>query len=322
MSDTTAAVTDAPAPADTAASQPAQNAGTGLLGTAPTSTAPASTAADITTPAGPSGDQVGIESPYYARLIEMNPELEAHKSTLAFFTDTKPEDFTNKVAKSYAEAVKFKGILVPGAEADPKHVENYRKVNGIPSEAKDYKFTDSMVEKFKALGVEDPAKQAKYAEAAHKANITPAQFEALAETQAELVKEMTSGSQNKTAAEQQAAVQKLQSEWGNDFAAKLGDAQKMFDVGVATGNLDPETLTFKNDPNFVRWLSAFGSRIPKESTIHAGASAVFQGDASKYQQIVKEMASNPKHPITDHTHPDHQVELAKFIALKKQANQA
>lgn len=313
------------APATAAADTTTQNAGTGLLGGNPTSTATAQTAADTTvttTTTGPSGDQVGIESPYFARLIESDPSLEPHKTTLAFFTDTDPQSYTQKLAKGYAEAVKFKGVLVPGVEADPKHVENYRKVNGIPSEAKDYKFTDTMVEKFKALGVEDPAKQAKYAEAAHKANITPAQFEALAETQAELVKEMTEGAGNKTAAQQAEAVKKLQSDWGPEFAAKVGDAQKLFDVGVATANLDPETLTFKNDPNFVRWLSAVGSRIPKESTIHNGASAVFQGDASRYQALMKEITANPKHPFNDYSHPDHHAEVEKMIALKKSASQA
>lgn len=278
----------------------------------------------IETPApGPSEGQA-IELPYFAKLVADNPELKQYESTLAHFQKpVSADEFAKETAKGYAEAVKFKGILVPGQEAAEKDVATYRKVNGIPSDSKEYKFTESTEKALESMGIKDPALKEAYIKGAHEANITPGQFEKLAEVHGKVVADLMGKMQADSSADQTANIRELQAGWGEKASAYLGDAQKLHDVAFVGAELteseQKDMEKFIGTTAYTKLLHSLGQRIPKETMIHNGAAAVFQSSASKYQQIAEAMAKDPKHPVLDATNPNHEVELERFIKLERES---
>jgi len=280
----------------------------------------------VVIPPGPADTQA-IESPYFAKLVSENEDLKQYESTLAHFS--KPvtaEEFAKETAKGYSEAVKFKGILAPGAEATEKDIATYRKVNGIPADSAEYKFSSATDTTLETMGIKDPALKSAYAKAAHEANITPAQFEKLAEVHGKVVGELMGKMEAQTGADQSANIKALNEGWGDKAQAFLGDAQKLHDVAFVGANLSESEQKdmdrFIGTTAYTKLLHSLGQRIPKETMIHNGASSVFQSSASKFQSIKEAMATNPKHPVLDHTNPNHDVELNRFIQLEKESRGA
>lgn len=273
--------------------------------------------------AGPTQEDA-IQSPYFAKLVSENEDFKQYEKTLAHFD--KPvtaEDFAKETAKGYAEAVKFKGILAPGSEANEKDIATYRKVNGIPAEAKDYKFTETTDKSLESMGIKDPAMKEAYVKAAHDANITPAQFEKLAETHGKVVADLMQQAETQAGTDQSANKKALFESWGDKVNANLGDAQKLHDVAFVGANLteseQKDMERFIGTTAYTKLLHSLGQRIPKESNLHNGASSIFQSSASKYEAMKKEMATNPKHPVLDHTNPGHEEALQNFIKLEKES---
>lgn len=325
MSDT--AVMDAP-PTEAVAPAPTIPSGSLLGGFGGDTPPPAASVppADTTVlpiTEGP-GNTPPIESPYWAKLVADHPDLKQYESTLAHFQ--KPisaEEFAKETAKGYAEAVKFKGILVPGAEAAEKDIATYRKVNGIPAGVTEYKLSEGTEKILDSMGVKDPALKEAYIKAAHEANITPAQFEKLAEQHGKVVESLTSKMQAESTADQSANIAALRKEWGDRANAKHGDAQKLHDVALVGVNLTESEQRdmdkFIGTTAYTKLLASISERIPKEAMIHNGAAAIFQSSASKFQQVKEAMATNPKHPVLDATHPNHAVEFERFVQLEKEA---
>lgn len=322
------ATTEAPAAAATpptvAASTPAPAAtpSPGLLGITPaTATQAAPAASDpsgVTAAASPSDP--ALPTPYFARMVADNPDLKPYEATLARFHEpTTAEDYVKVLGKSYGELAKFKGILVPGADATPQDIANHHKINGIPNEAPGYKFGETLGEQFKSLGIEDPKIIGKYEEMALKAHATPEQFRIFMEGHGEIVKELTASAESVGNQAHDQNVAGLQGEWKDSFAAKVGDAQKLHDIAFAGAKLTEseqrDMEAFVKTTAYTKMLDSLGQRISKESSVHLGQPSVFQGDASKLKQSRDSIIKDPKHPFNDHTHRDHAEAVEAFRKL-------
>lgn len=297
----------------------------GLLGRPPVGMTPApAPAAAPATPdpvsAAPSPSDPALPTPYFATLIEKNPELKDYEKTLARFDDTDAEKYVPKLAKSYAELTKYKGVLVPGVEATPEDIARYRKVNGIPDEAKDYKLGETLGEQFKSMGIEDPKMIAKYEDGFHKLNFTQGQIKGLLDVHGPVVQELVASQSGASEKAQAANVEALKGELGDRFDSILGDAQKLHEVAFAGVKLtdaeqkDLDALT--KSTAYVKMMAAISQRIPKESAVHRGQDAVFQSAQTQFAAMKADIMKNPKHPFNDHTNPDHHKALAEFSRLQ------
>lgn len=298
------------APSETAASTPS-----GAPASVPEQAAPLSTPSDAEIP-----------SPQWSQLIERNPELKPYEKRLAHLGDTSdPAEFAKALAKGYGEAVAYKSILVPGAEASDQDVAQFRKVNGLPAEAKDYKLSEATEKRFEALGVKDPATKAIYTEAFHKANATPAQVEAFSEAHEKAVSKLVADQQYEMETAQKANVEGLQKEWGERFNPNLGDVKELFAIakgGVQfTESEQAELAKLEDSTVLVKLLHSIRKRIPGESEIHKGSEGIRQSSHSRLAAFKDAIMNDPKnqHPFNNYTHRDHAKAHEEFDRLQKEA---
>lgn len=315
-------------PAPSAPITPPPHQVPGLLGITPTGapSSPEPKASDPAPPAAPtppaSPSDAALDKPYFATLIEKNPELKAHEKTLARFQDIEADQYVPKLAKSYAELAKFKGVLVPGVEASPEDLANYRKVNGLPADAKDYKLSEAADKRFESLGVKDPALKAIYTEAAYKANLTPAQVDAFSEAHEKAISQLMDSAKGQSETVLKANVEALRKEQGDNFDAYLGQAQKLHEVAFVGAKLteaeQADMNSFIKTTAYTKLLASLSTRIQGEASIHRGADGVFQSSQAKLESTRREILNNPKHPFNDHTHPEHHKALADFAQLQNE----
>lgn len=297
----------------------------GLLGISPSAapvSAPSVAVPAVEPPAASSApSDPNLPTPYVFSLIEKNPELKAHEKTLARFDDIEADKYVPKLAKSYAELAKFKGVLVPGVDAAPEDLANYRRINGLPADAKDYKMTEATDKRFDALGVKDPALKALYADAAHRANLTPAQVDAFSEAHEKAISQLVAANTSQSEGALQANVDSLKKEWGESFDGKLGEAQKLHEVAYAGAKLTESEQTdmerFSKTTAYTKLIASLSQRIRGESSLHTGMAGIMQSGQAKLEAFRKEIMGNNKHPFNDHTHPDHHKALAEFDQLSR-----
>lgn len=258
-------------------------------------------------------------SPVWSKLVSDNPELKPYEKRLAHLGDTADAgEFLKALAKGYGESVAFKTIFNPGVDADPKDIAIYRKVNGIPAEAKDYAFTEATDKRFEAMGVKDPVLKSIYTEAAHKANATPAQFDIFSEAHEKAVGQIVEAEKRSAEAALQTNIDALKKDWGGSFDVNLGDAQKLHEAAFAGAKFTEAELkdldAITKTTAYAKLMNSLGQRIPKEASIRNGAQGVALSAQSKLEAM-KVAMRDPKHPASDHTHPDHHKALSELHQL-------
>lgn len=276
------------------------DAGTGLLGgigaAAATTAITEATQGQAATEAQSLPDDV----PYIFKLINSNPDLKPFEKQLAskFDKATTPDEFSAEVAKSYANLEKFKGR--PGADADPATVTQWRKLNGVPDTPEGYGLLSN--ETLKAMGV-DEAMASEYAADFHAANVSAEDAAKIIEGHKVKLDRAMEAQKTAQAAEYNTKVDALRKEHGQQFDSVMRDATTVHRLAMATAGVSEEKAAqFANDPDHVRVMIALSKRMQSTPMVKGGMDSIIAGDSAKW----KGMLADPKSPINDPYHPDHQ----------------
>lgn len=165
-------------------------------------------------------------------------------------------------------------------DATPQEVTQWRKDNGVPEKAEDYKIT---MPTGKNPPKDDDAFLAAFRKDAHEANYTQAQFDrAVGTFYGEVARQIEATTEAEKKLEQ-AAEDKLRQEWGSDYRvnkamaeALLSRAPKGFRDRFMNGYLDDHT-PIKASPEAWKWLVQLEREINPAATVVPGAG----GDLGK-----------------------------------------
>jgi hypothetical protein len=175
-------------------------------------------------------------------------------------------------------------VYVPGENASPEEVANYRKALGVPDSADAYQLKPEALPE--GMTWSDELSKP-YAEIAHKHNIPPS---AMKELVAENIRQQGLHGETigKMVEEKRAEnLGKLKEAWGNSFDKNLDLAKR----GAAIAGIDPNSEGF-SDPNVVMAVSRLASNLSEDKLVRGEASPTTTGRA-----LAKEILTNSSHPL-------------------------
>ena len=294
---------------------------TTALATAPESTG--TTSNDITPAAAPAtqevtqtpASQVGTQVvsgdatvPAKTWRDELPAELKTEKSLESL------KDIPS-LAKSYVESQKMIGgsIRIPDAKDEKrgeKMTEIYRKL-GVPEKVDDYKLAAPII----AKGVELTDGEIKsFAEAAHKANISPEQAQHLLNYYGETVKAAIPNYE----ADAKTCVENLKGEWGAGTERNMGVARRaLFQVFGREVASKVETTNLGNDPSFIKGMYNLGKMLIEEGTISKEVAVGFNESDARTELAKLATADVTKHPYYVKEHPEHDSWVNKVLGWRQ-----
>lgn len=203
------------------------------------------------------------------------------------------------VFKGYGEAAKLigsrpQGIKVPGADAKPEEVSAFRKALGVPDKPEEYQFTRPEVAASQGMW-DDGAEKAFLADA-HKAGLTQPQVQAIVGWYGNYLASIANGNQR----EAQAVMQELRREWGPNYDAKLGRANRAIQQYGGDGLIDLFAGNgMARHPLVVKAFAAIADDLVEHGAMeHGGHTNVSAADAaSKLTELRAELNKLPDgHP--------------------------
>lgn len=229
-----------------------------------------------------------------------------------------PEEFQAGI-KNMAELVGRKGVILPKADAKPEEVGAFWTALGRPEKPDGYKFTD--VKDLHASIKITPESQAMFAQIAHKANLTPAQADAVNSLYLTMASAMVAD-QEKTRAEavknQDAA---LRAKWQGNYDANLA---KVRDVITKAGG--PEAIKafgdLGNNPAVLEVLGKIAGAFSEDSLkLLGGGGGSNRSEGGAQKQIDEINAADKKtHPFWNENDPKHGEWVAKVRNLYVEAD--
>lgn len=237
------------------------------------------------------------EGRFNAKWYAGDPDLEKYAPQLDKFNDPKG------LAKSYANLEKMKAV--PGLDADLSQIEAFRRANNIPQDPAEYALSIEQ-----ANGI-DPAELSKYKETFHRLNLTQSQANELLSFDLKNTEEI----ENRKI---ELGIKQLRDEWGSGYEGKLQTAQNIFENLASKSGIDPESVSFLNDPAFAKLMSSVASMLGESSAIglHSGASS-FRSSKEDANDIMKN-PNNPDHKaLYDPQDPRHKEVFEKVAKMMK-----
>src|SRR5437899_2786204 len=219
------------------------------------------------------------------------------------------------LAKSYIESQKMIGgsIRIPDAKDEKrgeKMTEIYRKL-GVPEKADDYKLAAPII----AKGVELTDTEVKsFAEAAHKANISPEQAQHLLNYYGETVKALIPNYE----ADSKKCVEDLKGQWGAGTERNMGVARRaLFQVFGREVASKVETTNLGNDPKFIQGMYNLGKMLIEEGTISKEVAVGFNETDAKTELAKLATADVTKHRYYVTEHPEHAAWVQKVLGYRQ-----
>lgn len=245
------------------------------------------------------------------------PELRAEPS-LKIMNDV------STMAKSYVHAQKMIGadkIPLPGKHATEQDWQMFYQKIGLPETPDKYDIKAPKDAKF----VQDADLQS-LKPLAHKLGILPKQLEPLLAWHEENMANSTVKAQEQFQIQRENEIKALEKEWGARFDVNISYAKNVIrDLQVPGLEGFLEETGLHNHPMMIKVLAEVGQKLYKEDevvgTANRSATGVHTPEEAlrKANEIVAEAAKNPKHPLSDNMHPNHNASREELTALFNQA---
>ena len=201
-------------------------------------------------------------------------ELKADKS-LEKFKDV------NSLAKSYLEAQKAtskalnaKGVIIPGENASPEEISEYRKALGIPESPDGYELESPSLPEGMVV---DEAKAKKLAEIAHSKGISKEAFQELAKAfNAEEIARFEAMQQEQAQKIKDATIE-MKKEWGRDFDKNLAQAESaIVNIFGEDFNKFLQETGLGNDPRVVRGMFKASQNMSEDKLVTKSSPKTFE----------------------------------------------
>jgi len=194
----------------------------------------------------------------------------ANEPSLKMF-DLKSKDGFGNLVKSFVSSQKMLGgekIVIPrGANDSPEAWQRFYEAGGRPKAPTDYKFDDI---KLPNVVKRDEAMEKEFRAIAHEMGLSQKAAGAMYGFYAKIVANNAKGMVEAYNKNYQETTAKLKSEWGAQFDAKLGLANKVLRAfGGTKEEVKHFTDRFANEPVVIRLFAEIGKRI-EESALVAG----------------------------------------------------
>jgi len=226
----------------------------------------------------------------------------------------------NDVVKSWVEVQKLIGpekIIMPGKDADEKEW-NERVFDrlGRPKDPKEYQLpTDLQIPK--ELPISEKLVDG-FRGIAHKTGMLPKQFQ---EAYKWFMNEQITAHNNSIAANKKSSDEArtaLRTEWGAAFDQNLALGEK-----VLQSYGDEKVINFvrqnglNTNPDFVKFLHKIGNVLSEDQLTGKPPSLTMAPEEAKAE--LAKMENDPKHPLFDAVHPEHDAAMKKRDMLYRQA---
>lgn len=220
----------------------------------------------------------------------------------------------HSLAGAYVNLQKLVGkekLTVPDKHASEEDWKNlYHKI-GLPQDLKDYSITAP-----EGVAI-DPEFINKFKEQSHAFGVLPNQAQKMLNWFGEVNKTAEASAKEMFKANQDKAIQGLQSEWGEAFQTKISRAYKVSEKFGGKDFIDFLDKTgLGNDVKMIKFLAGLGEEMSKEGTIVDAQSGVHAPltPADAKAEIDKIMGDKG-HPYFDKTHPGNKAAIEEVNRL-------
>ena len=214
-----------------------------------------------------------------------------------------PQDFY-KSHKNAVALVGKKGVIVPGEKDAPEVWDKFYSDLGRPKEAKEYKFAE-------IKNAHPKIAEAKIPEAlrgiVHKAGLTGRQADIVNAEVVALLSNTATAQDKMTLDQRNAAETELRGKLGANYEAKIALAKRSLLKFGGQEGLDAFGDLGSN-PKVLSTLISIADRISEDSRGALGFSTLETSHEGAERRIaeINAMNNDPKSPLRDASHPDHQ----------------
>lgn len=236
---------------------------------------------------GSSIDETGSFKPGWTDSLPDN--LKGAKETLARYKSPEALILGLQSANQLLGA-KSSAVIVPGDNAKPEVVAEFRKALGVPEKPEGYgiKRPDNLPAEI----TWDDARFGKFAEVLHKHNATPALVRELVAMQAQ--EEINRASSESQSAQQfiNDGLNKLRAEWGNNFDKNLAAGSAILQHYAERTGLNAQHPALMH-PEVAKFLAAIHEDFMTEH-VRIDGRGIVSGDPAT---TAKDIMTNPQNPL-------------------------
>lgn len=220
----------------------------------------------------------------------------ANSPTMKLFPDTL-EGFNNAV-KSHLELQKMMGnekVPIPKGKDDPARAI-FNKAMGIPEKPEGYALPEITVpDNLKGLVFD----KAKFAEAVHKFDLTPAAAKGLWEAYGEMSKQGYANALKAKEEKMTEIVNQLRQEWGDAYQSKVELGQMVINKFTADKEMNEFiTATLLQDPRGIKFLASVGDQFA-ENKIGDFKYQRHSLTPEEAQREIDSIKNDPNHPYSN-----------------------
>jgi hypothetical protein len=243
----------------------------------------------------------------------LSEEVREHPSLQNIKT---PED----LAKSWINAQKFIGrekIPLPPENATEEDWNVVYDALGRPKNFEDYTLPQDIEFPEEIKHTISEEKLTEFKQQAHKLGLLPQQVEGLYRWYMNDLNSQYSNFAKFREQQIQDAEATLRKEWGQSYPEKLALANKVFEAIADEETFKLFDSGLGNDPRIIRAFTKIGEMISEDKLL--GKPKHLTKTPQEARQEITRIKSDPKHPLNNEDHPEHQAALEYMNTLYKLA---
>ena len=237
----------------------------------------------------------------------------------AYKTDKVWEPYKDKplgdVLKGYAEGAKLigrkEGVKPLTDKSTPEEIAAWRMAAGVPAASTDYQIQRPEVANDGAWSQED---EAAFLGVMHKAGAPPGVVQAALSWYGEFVANQQMANQR----EAQTAAAALRKEWGPNFEANLGRANRVLqEFGGDDAVRVMQDTGLGRHPAIVKMMAKVGNALVEHGAMETTSHTSME--PTQAQERINAIRSDPKHPFNNANDPGHMDAIDLVMGLRRVA---